>query len=83
MPGTIAPRPEPSRCGDARAIAATRLTVVLCFSIGAESCKLGMTTVESNCPDSSGADRGTKCESVTIARFRTAGRAWVSNGVTV
>ncbi len=74
IPGTMAPRPEASRCGDARAMAATRLTVVLCFSIGAEVCKLGMTTVESNCPDSSGADRGTKCESVTIARFRTAGR---------
>lgn len=83
IPGTIAPRPEASRCGDARTIAATRLTVVLRFSIGADVCKLGMTTAESNCPDSSGADRGTKCERVTIARFRTAGRPWVSKGVMV
>lgn len=77
------PRPEASRCGDVRAIAATRLTVVLCFSRGADSCKLGLINADSNCADSSGADRGTNCESVTIARFRTAGRGWVSKGVMV
>ena len=70
----IAPKLEASRCGDARAIAATRLTVVLCFSRGAESSKLGLITVDSSCADNSGAESGTKWESVTMARFRTAGR---------
>lgn len=83
MPGMMAPRPEASRCGDVRAIAATRLTVVLCFSRGAERSRLGLITVDSNCADRSGEERGTNCESVAIARFRTAGRAWVSKGVMV
>ena len=79
----IAPRPEASRCGDVRAIAATRLTVVLCISRGAESCRLGLITVDSNCSERSGADRGTNCARVTMARFLTAGREWVRKGVIV
>lgn len=66
--------------GELRATAATRLTVVLCFSRLAEAARLGNTSDVKSAENKAGWEIGINWDIVMIARFLTTGRGWERRG---
>lgn len=80
IPGTISPNTGAIWMALCLTTAATSCTVVLCCSVFAPGPNAGRTFVLRRSAKRSGDDAGTNCESVRIARLRTAGRGCESNG---
>jgi hypothetical protein len=79
-PGMMSLYTDVSCCGACRMIAATRCTVVRCFSRLALGARNGRMWFCNRSLTSTGGATGTYCESVKIARLRTAGRECERSG---